>query len=263
MWRVLGVVLLCFAAGPVLLTGCSDDPGQQVYERLRARGFSEEELRGEAVYRRYCIGCHGVEGDGQGEAAAFLDPRPRNFTLGAFKFRSTPSGSLPTDDDLMRTLRNGVHGTSMPEWRLVPEAELRAVIAYLKTFSTRFDRFTPRPPIALPGAPTDLAGKDRIERGKEIYFSLQCNKCHGDKGKGDGPSARTLVDSEGLPIVPFDFTRRSPKGGTRPEDYYRTFMTGLNGTPMPSYAESIPEEQDRWDLVAFTMSLREDGEGSP
>ena len=69
---------------------------------------TEQEARGKAVYERRCVGCHGPNGDGNGPMATFLDPRPRDFRLGAFKFRTTPSGSLPTDGDLYRTLTRGL-----------------------------------------------------------------------------------------------------------------------------------------------------------
>lgn len=203
----------------LLLSACADDPDQSYYEFQESRGYREDELRGEGVYLRYCVGCHGVEGKGDGDAAPFLDPKPRDFTRGVFKFRSTPSGSLPTDEDLLRTLRQGVHGTAMPPWAQLAEYELKALIAYVKTFSPRFERSRPQPSIALAGAPTDLESSSRVARGKEIWTAMQCASCHGEGGKGDGPSAKNLTDSELNPIIPFDFTRRSPKGGARPEDF--------------------------------------------
>ena len=250
-WATLVFVGACAAA-----VGCSDDPDQLFYELGQSDGFTAEQLRGRGLYERYCIGCHGRDGDGKGPAAAFLDPRPRDFTRGVFKFRTTPTGSLPTDGDLLRTLREGVHGTSMPTWKLIPDRELIGAIAYLKTFSTRFDTKVPKPSIPLPGAPADLAAPERIERGRQVYADMSCDKCHGVSGRGDGPSSKTLVDSEDHPIRPFDFTRYVPKGGAKPEDLYRTFMTGLDGTPMPDFSSQVPDESARWDLVAFILSLR-------
>jgi cytochrome c oxidase cbb3-type subunit 2 len=239
----------------LLSSACADDADQVFYELGRSDGLSPEAWRGRELYLRYCSGCHGDSGNGQGPASHFLDPKPRDFTRGVYKFRSTPSGSIPTDGDLLRTLREGVHGTSMPSWRVLPEAELHALVAFVKTFSRRFERI-PQPSIALPGPPEDLLDPQRVARGREVYGLLDCGKCHGDSGKGDGPSAKGLVDSEERPIVPFDFTRRMPKGGDRPEDLYRTFMTGLAGTPMPDYREMTTDELQRWDLVAFVLSLR-------
>jgi cytochrome c oxidase cbb3-type subunit 2 len=246
-----------FAASILPVAACADEPDQLLYEFGRTDGLSATELRGRDLYFRHCVGCHGSKGDGTGLAAPFLDPKPRDFTRGVFKFRSTPSSSLPTDADLRRTLRAGVHGTSMPSWTLLPDAQLDALIAFLKSFSPRFERQPPAPSIPLPGAPADLLDPARVERGRRVYAELECAKCHGERGKGDGPSAPTLVDSEGHPIKPFDFTTVSPKGGARPEDLYRTFMTGLAGTPMPDYSELTTDDAQRWDLVAFVLSLRE------
>jgi cytochrome c oxidase cbb3-type subunit 2 len=247
---------LLLSGACVAAVGCSNDPDQLFYELGRSDGLTPQQLRGRDLYYRHCVGCHGDKGDGQGLAAPFLDPRPRDFTRGVFKFRSTPTASLPTDADLLRTLREGVHGTSMPSWKLVPDSELLSVIAFVKTFSARFTKNVPMPSIALPGAPADILSPGRIARGKGVYAELQCGKCHGETGRGDGPSSPTLVDSEEHPIRPFDFTKLSPKGGTRPEDLYRTFMTGLAGTPMPDYSELTSDESQRWDLVAFVLSLR-------
>jgi cytochrome c oxidase cbb3-type subunit 2 len=254
--RARRIATLLLLGACVATVGCSNDPDQLFYELGRADGMTPTQLRGRDLYYRHCVGCHGEKGDGQGLAAPFLDPRPRDFTRGVFKFRSTPTASLPTDSDLLRTLREGVHGTSMPSWKLVPDDQLLSVIAFIKTFSTRFTRIAPMAAIPLPGAPADLQAPERIERGRKVYAELQCGKCHGDTGKGDGSSSATLVDSEDHPIRPFDFTRLSPKGGSRPEDLYRTFMTGLAGTPMPDYSELTTDDAQRWDLVAFVLSLR-------
>jgi mono/diheme cytochrome c family protein len=259
--RRLAARLLVVGACAVAI-GCSNDPDQLFYELGRSDGLTPLQLRGRDLYYRHCVGCHGEKGDGQGLAAPFLDPRPRDFTRGIYKFRSTPTASLPTDSDLLRTLREGVHGTSMPSWRLVPDDELRSVIAFVKTFSTRFVKNAPMPAISLPGAPADIRSPERIDRGKKVYADLQCGKCHGDSGKGDGPSSATLTDSEDHPIRPFDFTKLTPKGGARPEDLYRTFMTGLAGTPMPDYSEMTSDDSQRWDLVAFVLSLRASANGA-
>ena len=114
--------------------------------------------RGKQVYERRCVGCHGVKGDGNGPAATFLDPRPRDFTLGAFKFRTTPSGSLPTDGDLYRTLSRGVRWTAMPTWHEIPEKDRIAVIAFIKTLSPRWKEERPEPPIIIGDPPKATRG---------------------------------------------------------------------------------------------------------
>src|SRR5580698_9271059 len=73
--------------------------------------------QGKLLYQRYCIFCHGVDGDGAGDSAAYLDPKPRDFTKATFKCRSTPSGSLPLDADLYDTISRGIHASGMPSWK--------------------------------------------------------------------------------------------------------------------------------------------------
>jgi len=208
--------------------------------------------RGKAVYERRCIGCHGVKGDGNGPVATFLDPRPRNFTLGSFKFRTTPSGSLPTDGDLYRTLTRGVRWTAMPTWHEVPDKDRLAVIAYIKTFSSRWKEEKPEPPIAIGEPPK--ATSELLARGKELYAQAKCVQCHGDGGKGDGPSANELRDDLKFPIRPADFTRGQFKGGGDVRDIYRAMTTGLDGTPMPSFADSMKDDE-RWAISYYVLSF--------
>jgi cytochrome c oxidase cbb3-type subunit I/II len=208
--------------------------------------------RGRAVYGRRCAGCHGARGDGNGPMATFLDPRPRNFTLGSFKFRTTPSGSLPTDGDLYRTLTRGLRGTAMPTWHELPEKDRLAVIAYVKTFSPRWKDDTPEPPIVIAEPPRPTP--DLLARGRALYVQAKCAECHGDGGRGDGPSAAQLRDDSKFPIRPTDFTRGQFKGGGDVRDVYRTMTTGLDGTPMPSFADSMTD-QERWAISAYVVSL--------
>jgi cytochrome c oxidase cbb3-type subunit 2 len=208
--------------------------------------------RGKGVYERRCIGCHGVKGDGNGDAATFLDPRPRNFTLGSFKFRTTPSGSLPTDGDLYRTLTRGVRWTAMPTWHELPEKDRIAVIAYIKTFSARWKDETPEPPIVIGEPPP--ATPELLARGKALYVQAKCFQCHGDGGKGDGPSAAELRDDLKFPIRPADFTKGQFKGGGDVRDIYRTMTTGLDGTPMPSFVDSMKDDE-RWAISYYVLSF--------
>jgi mono/diheme cytochrome c family protein len=209
--------------------------------------------RGEQVYARFCVSCHGERGDGAGYSAPWLDPKPRDFTRGVFKWRSTPTGSLPTDDDLLRTLRRGLYHTNMPPWEVLGDWNLRAVAEYLKTFSPLWKEQGPARPIVIPPeSADDQAGR---KRGAELYQSLGCFNCHGAKGRGDGPSAAELKDDWGNKIVPYDFSSGARlKCGDEPSDLYRVFMTGLSGTPMPSFADSL-SPQDAWNLVHYLRSL--------
>jgi cytochrome c oxidase cbb3-type subunit 2 len=219
---------------------------------------------GAAIYGRYCIGCHGPNGDGKGPAADMLLVKPRDFTKGLFKFRSTPSGSLPTDDDLFRVITRGIYRTSMPEWSLLTERERRALIEYVKGFYPEWDARGPGTPIAIPRPPASLGTPEAVARGADLYQLLECSTCHGARGRGDGPSAATLEpDAWGNKQKPFNFTKGRLKSGAGPEDIYRTFMTGVNGTAMPSYYDIFAEpdgdnirEGDGWNLVSYILSLR-------
>jgi cytochrome c oxidase cbb3-type subunit 2 len=212
----------------------------------------DQVARGKAVYERRCVGCHGAKGDGNGPAATFLDPRPRNFTIGAFKFRTTPSGSLPTDGDLYRTLTRGVRWTAMPTWHELPEKDRISVIAFIKTFSTRWKEEKPEPPIVIgePPKPTP----ELLAQGKELYTKAKCFQCHGESGKGDGPSADELEDDLKFKIRPADFTKGQFKGGGDVRDIFRAMTTGLDGTPMPSFVDSMKDDE-RWAISYYVLSF--------
>jgi cytochrome c oxidase cbb3-type subunit 2 len=218
------------------------------------RGPEGEDLRarGEEVYRQRCAGCHGREGHGNGPAAAFLSPRPRDFTAGVFKFRTTPSGSLPTDGDLFRTVTRGVRWTAMPTWHELAAKDRRAVVSFIKTFSPRWKAERPEPPFAIAGPPPPTP--ERLARGRALYRSAKCFECHGDLGKGDGPLAGQLKDDFDLPIRPTDLSRGQFKGGSHVADVYRAMTLGLDGTPMPSFADSMSDEE-RWAISYFVLSL--------
>jgi cytochrome c oxidase cbb3-type subunit I/II len=209
--------------------------------------------RGARAYGRYCVSCHGVEGDGRGPSAESVDPRPRNFTGGTYKFRSTPAGELPADDDILRTIERGLHGTSMPHWKALTPRERRDLVQYLKVLSPRFAADPQGQPIAVPPRPSFTP--ELVAQGKEVWNKVQCAGCHGETGKGDGASAPTLRDEWGFAVAPKDFTSGPLKVGDAPEDLYRAFMTGLTGSPMPSFAESISPDE-AWALVAYVRSLR-------
>jgi mono/diheme cytochrome c family protein len=134
----------------------------------------------------------------------------------------------------------------------LPEDDRKAVVAYIKTLSPRFKEEAPEAPISIPPTPIQSAGV--VEKGRNVYDAAQCWECHGREGRGDGPSARQLRDDWGLPILPTDLTRRPRKSGQMPLDLYRTIATGLNGTPMPSYFDSLSPDEI-WSLVAYLESL--------
>ncbi len=209
---------------------------------------------GADLYYRYCWGCHGARGNGDGENAPYLNILPRNFVTAAFKCRSTPTGTLPLDQDIYNTLIRGINFTNMPSWVTLTAQNRADLVAFIKTFSARWVTEKPGDPIQIPAEPALTVAS--IKHGGELFQKLECWKCHGQEGRGDGPSASTLTDSNDQPIRPYNFTsdNRSKCGRTN-QDVYKIFMTGLDGTPMPSFADVIKPE-DAWDLVHFLRTLQ-------
>lgn len=201
---------------------------------------------GRRVYGANCAVCHGERGDGRGHAAQHFVSAPRDLTTGRFKFRSTPSGQLPTDADLRRTIVAGVPSTGMVPNDHLSAAEVQAVITYLKTLSPRFATMSPAAPIPLPPAPAHAA--EAVARGRAVYDKAECQECHGREGRGDGPSAKDLK------IKPADLTRRPFKIGPEAADIVRALLTGLDGTPMPSY-HLVLEDAELWELAYYVASI--------
>jgi mono/diheme cytochrome c family protein len=224
--------------------------------RTSAQDVGSEAQReaGKQLYSRYCAQCHGDKGDGEGYAAAHLQPRPRNFTLGKYKVRTTPNGALPTHQDLVSIIRRGMPYTSMPAWPNLTDEQVSNLAFFLTTFSADFSSKENVPkPVDLPGAPRST--DETVAAGKKLFEDTGCIRCHGNLGRGDGPSAPTLKDDWGHPIraanlaEPWTF-----RGGSSREDIFRTMSTGFNGTPMPSFSDSLSVEQ-RWAITDYIVSL--------
>ena len=249
------------ACAAFLLALLSAWPAGPTAVQVRAQGpdigTDAQRESGKTLYLKYCVQCHGEKGDGNGYATQHLYPRPRDFTTGKFKVRTTPNGALPTHEDLVKIIRVGMPYTSMPAWPTLADQEVSNLAYYVKTFSADFSNAElVAKPMELPSAPASTP--ETIELGKKLYVDNGCVKCHGNAGRGDGPSASTLADDYGYPIRAANLAQRwTFRGGASREDIFRTMSTGLNGTPMPSFADALPPEQ-RWAITDYIASLSEE-----
>ena len=214
---------------------------------------------GEYVYERNCQVCHGRRGDGQGKWAAEILPKPRSFKHANFKYRSTPFGKLPTDDDLKKTIRGGRSNTAMGMFTKLSDRELSAVVEYIKFFSPKWrdPAFVGRP-VDLPEEPDwfgDLEERAKHAENGRATYNVACLPCHGEKGEGNGPNAAALKDHLERPIRPADLRNPLLRSGKTRQDMIRVLVTGLNGTPMLSFAETLTPEQ-MWEIVAYVDVLR-------
>lgn len=193
-------------------------------------------VHGQTIYLKSCAACHGDKGDARGQASAQLKPLPRDFTTGLYKFRSTASGEMPTDADLMAVIDKGLPGSQMPAWENLLTLQERAdVLAYIKTLSPDFADAAPVL-VEIPQPPPVTASS--IAEGRMVYMTLQCWTCHGASGRGDGKDGKALTDDWGHPIRPRNLTQSRYRAGHDPRSVYRTFSTGLNGTPMPAFVQA-------------------------
>jgi mono/diheme cytochrome c family protein len=152
--------------------------------------------RGREAYVHYCYACHGMDGDGKGPSSYGLRPPPRNFKKGNFKFGAVSAGQLPSDADLMRIVKGGLHGTAMLAWD-IPDGQLGEIIQFIKTFpgpdgkDNRWQKKYTRGKKAgqlkakigelIATTPDPWAGKDAaaVQKGEELYhLKAQCWTCH-------------------------------------------------------------------------------------
>jgi cytochrome c oxidase cbb3-type subunit 2 len=220
---------------------------------VRPRPPSTAALResGARVYQQRCAACHGNSGEGRGWAARTLPVRPRDFTSGVYKLRSTPTGSIPTDEDLFATITRGMHGTPMMAWRGLPEDQRWALVDRLKSFSVRFAQEQPAPTVEVTDA---LEGEDVLAaEGERLWKTARCGACHGT-GDGRGPSVALLKKDPGRQVRVRDLARGEFLRGTSARDIFLTLRTGMDGTPMGSYADGL-SPRETWALAAYVRSL--------
>jgi mono/diheme cytochrome c family protein len=249
--KAAGALLLLLVVGPGRFSwapgpgdaGLATRPRPAQTEALRAQGAK--------VYARRCAPCHGRKGDGKGWAARALAIPPRDFTAGVFKVRSTPMGSIPTDADLFGTISRGLHGTPMMAWRGLPEEERWALVEHLKTLSIRFAQERPEPVVVVPPEPP--VDDALVARGAELWSRLHCNACHG-AGDGKGPGVALLQKDPLRHVQVRDLARGELLRGTSARDIYLTLRTGMDGTPMGSYADALTPDET-WALAAYVRTL--------
>tara|TARA_B100000315_G_scaffold251271_1_gene285752 strand:+ start:5925 stop:7712 length:1788 start_codon:yes stop_codon:yes gene_type:complete len=278
---VLGLCTLLMAAPWWVSVAPGQEESEEVEElpvgfvdgELPSEPTPEELENGKKVYFSKCVWCHGVEGAGDGPGADRLWPRPRNFNQGTFKVRHTFSGELPLLEDLFETVTHGLPGSAMPPWNgILNEQQRRDVVSFVafeliqdRAFTDEeFEYVTQLELDTLEPIPTS---PESVEQGKAVFDRLRCAECHGQDGRGDG-NPFNLKDDWGFAIQPADFHKCWNFRGSRQDPYnvknvFRTFSTGLNGTPMPSFADQTTIEE-RWHLSNFVNSLCErDFEGEP
>ena len=240
-----------------------------ITQKLPAPPPAEQIEAGKRVYFTKCVWCHGVNGAGDGPGADRLWPRPRNFNAGTFKIRHTASGQLPLiEEDLLKTVTHGLPGSAMPSWEgILTEQQMKDVLAFVTSELVKDRSFQDAEFEELHVLELDkLASQavpispESIKRGSELVVENKCIECHGLEGRGDG-NAFNLKDDWGFSIQPADWHKCWNFRGSRQDAYnvkniFRTFSTGINGTPMPSFADNTTVE-NRWNIANYVASLCE------
>ena len=282
--------LLTTAFGIILISGSAG--GLTFAADALPAGFKKGDLApepsadmieaGKRVYFTKCVWCHGVDGAGDGPGADRLWPRPRNFNQGTFKIRHTASGELPLFDakkptpgqnDLFETVTHGLPGSAMPSWEgILTEEQRLQVLSFVTTQLVKDRKFTDKQSESqtvlqlgdlTPIAPTE----ESLKKGAELVIEKKCVECHGADGRGDG-NAFNLKDDWGFSIQPANWHKCWNFRGSRQDPYnvkniFRTFSTGVNGTPMPSFADNSTVEE-RWHIANWVNSLCErEADGKP
>lgn len=263
---VLPVLLLVLAAsvgscgrGPVH-DAASDAGGPSASASVSPAELKARAEHGERLFIAWCGGCHGDRGRADGPAAAVITPKPRNLVTDKFKIRSTPGGKPPRRDDIFATVTRGLAGTPMPSFAFLSEDERWLIVDHVRRLAG-LDKKPEVEAIAVSTEPESTPAS--IAHGKEIYGKLGCAGCHGAEGKGDGGSSKELHDDKGQLLPARDYTKGLYLGGDTALSIRTRFLTGMDGTPMPSFADSLPNANDAWDLAHYILSLRAPKEPTP
>jgi mono/diheme cytochrome c family protein len=277
-----GIILISGSTGGVTLAADAALPAGFKKAELALEPSADMIEAGKRVYFTKCVWCHGVDGAGDGPGADRLWPRPRNFNQGTFKIRHTASGELPLFDakkptpgqnDLFETVTHGLPGSAMPSWEgILTEEQRLQVLSFVTTQLVKDRKFTDKQSESqtvlqlgdlTPIAPTE----ESLKKGAELVVEKKCVECHGADGRGDG-NAFNLKDDWGFSIQPANWHKCWNFRGSRQDPYnvkniFRTFSTGVNGTPMPSFADNTTVEE-RWHIANWVNFLCErEADGKP
>ncbi len=219
---------------------------------------------GKILYDTHCVLCHGLKGEGDGVAAERLARKPRDFTQGVFKLKTTPPEELLSrDEDIFMAITSGSPSSGMPAWeKVLSEKERWDLVAYVKSLSDLYEDEENPAPLDYSGQITTSPGS--IARGKEAFFYFRCHECHGANGD-DSPPDKVLKDDYGRRIWPEDLTK--PWRFLGPNDQvgiYSRVTVGIPLTPMRSFVKDgddiAKEEKKRWDLANYVFWLAEEAE---
>jgi len=222
---------------------------------IKAPRLSKKMTRdGRRLFKRECTSCHGTFGRGNGPVSDYLGRKPANLVAGVYKLRTTDRDSLPTSEDLYRTISQGMGVTGMPSFSKLSAKNRWQLVAYLRSLSPKFEDKSNSEVLKIPNPPDFDAAA--VHRGRATFLAAGCSKCHGLEGLGDGPMARKLKTDRGDSIAPANFSASATfVGGDSPREIYRTMMTGIAGTPMPA-GDDFFDEGEAWDVIAFILSLQ-------
>jgi mono/diheme cytochrome c family protein len=281
LMTAFGIILVSGGAGELTLAADSLPAGFKAGQ-LAPEPSADMIEAGKRVYFTKCVWCHGVDGGGDGPGADRLWPRPRNFNQGTFKIRHTASGELPLFDakkpvpgqnDLFETVTHGLPGSAMPPWEgILTEEQRLQVLSFVTTQLVKDRKFTDtksesQTVLQLGELKPIAASEESLKKGAELIVEKKCVECHGMEGRGDG-NAFNLKDDWGFSIQPANWHKCWNFRGSRQDPYnvtniFRTFSTGVNGTPMPSFADNTTVEE-RWHIANFVNSLCErEADGKP
>jgi mono/diheme cytochrome c family protein len=281
LMTAFGIILVSGSAGGVTFAADTLPAGFKA-GALAPEPSADMIEAGKRVYFTKCVWCHGVDGAGDGPGADRLWPRPRNFNQGTFKIRHTASGELPLFDakkpvpgqnDLFETVTHGLPGSAMPSWEgILTEEQRLQVLSFVTTQLVKDRKFTDKQSesqtvLQLSDLKPIAASEESLKKGAELIVEKKCVECHGADGRGDG-NAFNLKDDWGFSIQPANWHKCWNFRGSRQDPYnvtniFRTFSTGVNGTPMPSFADNTTVEE-RWHIANFVNSLCErEADGTP